>query len=204
MAPKRVHGLSVEEVRAAKYDYALGVEGWLCKQLNDLQALLLDKNSAEAQALLESLIKKAGNRRKAFRHTLEFVGAQLERGRTSRAREIVCDLRDGVFRTTSFAIDCWSQYRRQFERRFPEVVRYHEPLEINLQAYSTLIVELRFRSVALCRLELDRDSYEDAHLTFIALLPEHLQTRLEWSSSRRSDSTDARAQVSLDLPSEAR
>jgi hypothetical protein len=183
MAAKRVHGLSFEEVRAAKYDHALGDEARLCKQLNDLQALLLTDKNAEAQALLESLIKKAGTRRKAFTHALEFVATQIGRGRVSEAREVVSDLRDGLFRSTSFAIECWSQYRRHFERRFPEVIRYREPLDVNLASYSTLIVELRSGSVAICRIELDRDTYEDARLTFTNLVPEHQQTRLEWSTA---------------------
>ncbi|MGH9765538.1 MAG: hypothetical protein ACREAC_32285, partial [Blastocatellia bacterium] len=71
-----------------------------------------------------------------------------------------------------YGMHCWSEYRKRFEREFPEVVRYSAPMEIALTKYASLVVEFhtegRRKHNAIYRLLMERSRDSDADLTFIS------------------------------------
>src|SRR5215471_11991312 len=141
--------------------------------LNDLMRLLRtdrlvkEDKTREALALVEGpILKIAGKRRKSLRRVMEFVAAEIGRGKNEQAREVVDDLMGGIFRHSPEGIVCWGEYRRRFERLFPEVIRYREPLGIKLQDYGTLVVQFLRKGVEAYRLEMEHEDYDRARILF--------------------------------------
>jgi hypothetical protein len=72
----------------------------------------------------------------------------------------------GIFRYSAEGIECWGGYRKRFERLFPEVIRYREPLGIKLQDYNTLVVQFLRKGVEAYRLEMEHEDYDRARVLF--------------------------------------
>src|SRR5262245_10812664 len=168
-------GITFEELRRAKYDFALGDDARICKHLNDLLRLLrahrlpeADKTGDALTLIAGPIMKIAGARRKSLRRVMEFVAAEIGRGRAESAREVVDDMIGGIFRHSPEGIECWGGYRKRFERLFPEVIRYRDPLLIKLQDYNTLVVTFLRKGVEGYRLEMEHEDYEKARVVFVA------------------------------------
>jgi len=177
--------------------------------LNDLMRLLRtdrlvkEDKTREALALVEGPIMKiAGKRRKSLRRVMEFVAAEIGRGRAEQAREVVDDLLGGIFRHSAEGIVSWGEYRRRFERLFPEVIRYREPIAIKLYDHSTLVVQFFRKRVEAYRLELEHEDYDRARILFTIVHKDlDLSGQFDWSTERaRTFTMLAHKSIRIELP----
>ena len=165
--------VSFEEMRTAKLSFALQPEyKRVAKYLSDLERILLDCKLEEAAPLIDSVAKMFSGRDKEVRHVLQWLEDELDRGDSQLAYQITAELLDGAFRFSPYGMHCSSEYRKRFEREFPEVVRYSAPMEIALTKYASLVVEFhtegKRKHSPMYQLLMERCRDSDADLTFIS------------------------------------
>ena len=93
--------------------------------------------------------------------------------------------------------------RKRFERLFPEVIRYREPLRVMLQDYNTLVVTFLRKRVEAYRLEMEHEDYVRARILFTILHEDlDLSGQFDWSTERaRTRAMLEHKSIRIELPS---
>jgi hypothetical protein len=182
-SPAAVQEVTLEDIRAAKFEFPAEKRAWLCKQLTDLRALLLARNIKQALDLIDRIrARTVGASSSSVNRVMEVIAREVRQARWQGADDLAGDLIDAVFAFTSEGVRSWAAYRKKLDLRFFEHVPYIAPMTIALYKYDSLIVRLRSGGEDRYRLEMHQPSNAHARLVFTTIpRAKIVRTRLEWS-----------------------